>query len=127
MSDLKADHSHSAATSATGHGSPAGEHAVDFNKYVRLCGVIFLVVLCAISAMVAASFAHIGEGWTLKVTIILSIAVVNAFLVAGYLMHLLSEKKLVYTVLAFTVCFFIGLVGLTIWAMSDFPTGTAVH
>jgi len=42
-------------------------------------------------------------------------------------MHLLSEKKMVYTVLAFTVFFFAGLMGLTMWAMHDFPTGTAVH
>ena len=65
--------------------------------------------------------------WTAKVAIILTIAAVNAFFVAGFLMHLLSEKKLVYTVLAFTVFFVIGLAGLTLWAMSDFPVGTAVH
>ena len=45
---------------------------------------------------------------------------VNAFLVAGYLMHLLSEKKMIYTVLAFTVFFFAGLMGLTIWATQRF-------
>jgi hypothetical protein len=28
---------------------------------------------------------------------------------------------------AMTVFFFIGLVGLTMWAMNDFPTGTAIH
>jgi caa(3)-type oxidase subunit IV len=101
---------------------------VDLNHYIRLCGVIFLVVLCTTSAMIATSFAHhLGEGWTLKVTLILAIAVVNAFLVAGYLMHLLSEKKLVYAVLGSTVVFFIGLVGLTLWAMGGFPPGTATH
>jgi caa(3)-type oxidase subunit IV len=105
----------------------AHEHAVNLNSYIRLCAVVFLVVLCTTSAMIATSFSHLGEGWTLKVALILAIAVVNAFLVAGYLMHLLSEKKLIYTVLLFTVCFFIGLMGLTMWAMNDFPTGTAVH
>jgi hypothetical protein len=44
--------------------------------------------------------------------------------VAGFLMHLLSEKKMVYTVLLFTVCFFIGLMGLTVWATFDSPMGT---
>jgi hypothetical protein len=39
-------------------------------------------------------------------------------------MHLISEKKMIYTVLAFTVFFFIGLMGLTLWAMHDFPAGT---
>jgi caa(3)-type oxidase subunit IV len=103
------------------------EKPVSLQSYIRLCAVILLVVLCTTSAMIATSFAHIGEGWALKVTLILAIAVVNAFLVAGYLMHLLSEKKLVYTVLAFTVFFFIGLMGLTVWAHGDFPPGTAMH
>jgi len=125
MSDTKTAQSHAhhePAAHATG-----GDHAVNLNSYIRLCGIVFLVVLCTTSAMIATSFAHIGEGWTLKVTLILAIAVVNAFLVAGYLMHLLSEKKLVYTVLAFTICFFIGLMGLTLWAMDGFPPGTAMH
>ncbi|HEY5345318.1 MAG TPA: hypothetical protein VIK62_03125 [Verrucomicrobiae bacterium] len=103
------------------------EKPVSLQSYFRLCGVVFFVVLCTTSAMIATSFAHIGDGWTLKVALILAIAVVNAFLVAGFLMHLLSEKKLIFTVLIFTVFFFAGLMGLTMWAMSDFPTGTAIH
>jgi caa(3)-type oxidase subunit IV len=103
------------------------EKPVSLKSYIRLCAVVFLVVLCTTSAMIATSFSHIGEGWTLKVALILAIAVVNAFLVAGYLMHLLSEKKLIYTVLAFTVIFVIGLFALTIGATNDFPTGTVNH
>ena len=103
------------------------EKPVCLKSYIRLCAVVFLVVVCTTAAMIATSFSHIGEGWTLKVALILAIAVVNAFLVAGYLMHLLSEKKLVYTVLAFTVFFFIGLMGLTVWATNGFPPGTVSH
>jgi len=103
------------------------EPPVTLRAYMRLCAVVFLVVLCTTTAMIATSFSHLGEGWTLKITIILGIAAVNAFLVAGYLMHLLSEKKLVYTVLAFTVIFVIGLMGLTIWATNGFPPGTVSH
>ena len=104
------------------------EQPVDLKSYIRLCAVIFLVVLCTTSAMIAASFSdHLGSGWTGRVTVILGIAVINAFLVAGYLMHLLSEKKLIYTVLAFTVFFFIGLLGLTVWATFGAPPGTASH
>ena len=103
------------------------EQPVSLKSTIRLCAVVFFVIICATSGMIATSFAHIGEGWTLKVTLILAIAVVNAFLVAGYLMHLLSEKKLIYTVLAFTVVFFIGLMGLTVWATNGFPPGTAIH
>ncbi len=103
------------------------EKPVLLQNYIRLCAVIFFVILCTTSAMVATSFSHLGDGWTLKVALILAIAVVNAFLVAGYLMHLLSEKKLIYTVLAFTVIFVIGLFALTIGATNDFPTGTVNH
>ena len=127
MSESKADQQQHANPPASGHHAGADDHPVDLNSYIRLCAVVFCVALVAITAMIATSYSHIGEGWTLKVTLILGIAVVNAFLVAGYLMHLLSEKKLVYTVLAFTVCFFIGLVGLTLWAMGDFPVGTVTH
>ena len=102
------------------------EQPVNLKSYFRLCAVVFVVVLCTTALMIYASFLpHFG--WPAKVTMILAIAVVNAFLVAGYLMHLLSEKKMVYTVLIFTVIFFIGLMGLTMFAMNDFPPGTATH
>jgi uncharacterized membrane protein (UPF0136 family) len=102
------------------------EKPVTMESYIKLCSIIFVVVLCAVGGMIWASFLP-HYTWTAKVAIILGIATVNAFLVAGYLMHLLSEKKLIYTVLAFTVFFVIGLAGLTIWAMNDFPPTTAVH
>lgn len=101
-------------------------HPVNFSSYIRTCAVVFCVALVAIACMIGVSFSHIG-GWPLKVTLILALAITNAFLVAGYLMHLLSERKLVYTVMGFTIFFFAGLMGLTLWAMQDFPVGTAVH
>jgi caa(3)-type oxidase subunit IV len=98
-------------------------HSVDFKTYLRRCVYVFIAVICTTSLMIYASFLP-NFGWTAKVTMILAIACVNAFVVAGFLMHLLSEKKMIYTVLSFTVFFFIGLMGLTLWAMHDFPAGT---
>jgi heme/copper-type cytochrome/quinol oxidase subunit 4 len=95
----------------------------DLKGSIRRCGLVLLAVACTTAMMISVSFSNIG-GWPVKVTAILAVAVVNAFLVAGFLMHLLSEKKMVYTVLSFTVCFFAGLLGLTLWAMQDFPVGT---
>jgi cytochrome c oxidase subunit IV len=110
-----------AATSAAGH-----DHPVDFNAYLRRCLFVFIAALCAISLMICVSFLpHIG--WPAKVTMILAVAIVNASIVAGFLMHLLSEKKMIYSVLLVTVIFFAGLIGLTVWAINDFPTGTAIH
>ena len=102
------------------------EHPVDFKSYVRLCALVFCAVLAATGLMIYTSFLP-HYGWPFKVAMIVFIAICNAFLVAGYLMHLLSEKKMVYTVLTFTVVFFTGLMGLTLWAMRDFPVGTVVH
>ena len=85
--------------------------------------MVLFVIACTTAMMIAISFAHLG-GWPLKVTLILGVAIVNAFLVASYLMHLLTEKKMVFTVLLFTVFFFAGLMGLTMWAMQDAPVGT---
>src|SRR5882724_10863913 len=123
MSELKTASQHNAPLTDE---SELHGHPVDLKNYIRRCGLVFLAVICTTSLMIYASFLpHFG--WPAKVAMILAIAIVNAFIVAGFLMHLLSEKKMVYTVLAFTVFFFAGLMGLTVWAMNDFPTGTAVH
>ncbi len=102
-------------------------HEVSLNGYIATCVRVFIVALIAIGCMVWISFLPSHYSWAFKVTLILAVAAANAFMVAGYLMHLLSEKRLVYTVMTFTVIFVIGLAGLTLWAMQDFPVGTAVH
>jgi hypothetical protein len=38
--------------------------------------------------------------------------------VAGFFMHLVSEKKMIYAVLSFTAFFFTGLLFLTLWSMA---------
>jgi fatty acid desaturase len=101
-------------------------HSTDFKSYVRRCAYVFALVLAGTLAMVAASFAPIG-GWPVKVAVILAVACFNAFVVAGFLMHLISEKKMIYTLLGFTIIFFAGLMGLTVYAMHDMPTGTTFH
>ena len=73
MNDMETAPSHSAPAAS----GPAQEHAVDFNRYLRRCGLVFAAALCMISLMVAASFAPIG-GWPVKVAVILTIACANA-------------------------------------------------
>jgi heme/copper-type cytochrome/quinol oxidase subunit 4 len=106
--------------------SASHEHPVDFKSYLRRCACVFAAALCMIFLMVFTSFSPI-HSWLVKSAIIIAIACVNAFVVAGYLMHLLSEKKTIYTLLAFTAFFFAGLMGLTIYAMQDMPHGTIYH
>jgi cytochrome c oxidase subunit IV len=90
-----------------------------FKNYTRRCLLIFVAIVCGTGLMVAASFASVAS--TVRIALILAIAVFNAGLVSGFLMHLISERKMVYTVLIFTAIFFIGLMGLTIFAHSDVP------
>jgi caa(3)-type oxidase subunit IV len=117
------------------HNNPAAagtpeihDHPVEFNSYVRRCAAVFVAALIALGLMIWTSYLPQEHfGWPAKVTIILVIASINAFIVAGYLMHLLSERKMVYTILAFTVSFVIGLFALTLYAMTDFPNHTVIH
>ena len=125
MSELKTAEQHNAPL--TGH-SELHEHPVNFNQYLRRCLYVFVTVLCAVSLMLWASYlpaAHFS--WAAKVAIILAVACCNAFVVAGFLMHLLSERKMIYTVLAFTVFFAAAMMWLTLYAMQDFPSGTVIH
>jgi hypothetical protein len=104
------------------------DHPVEFNSYLRRCAAVLAVVFVAVGMMIWTSYipeAHLG--WSKKITIILVIASFNAFIVAGFLMHLISERKMVYTILGFTVSFVIGLFALTLYAMNDFPYHTVIH
>jgi len=101
-------------------------HTVDFKSYLRRCLYAFIAVLCTTALMIWISFLP-HYGWPAKAGLILCVACVNAFLVASFLMHLLSEKKMIYTLLGFVAVFFAGLMGLTIYAMQDMPTGTVFH
>jgi cytochrome c oxidase subunit 4 len=53
------------------------------------------------------------------IMIALAIAITKGFLVAGFFMHLLSEKKLIYAVLGLTVIFFAFLIWLPLHDIAD--------
>jgi cytochrome c oxidase subunit 4 len=84
---------------------------------------VYFALLAGTVLTVWASFIHFGSH-EINIAVALLIACVKAFLVAGYFMHLISEKKMIYSVLAFTAFFFVGLMFLTLWSMHDFPSHT---
>jgi caa(3)-type oxidase subunit IV len=55
----------------------------------------------------------------MAVSVAVLIALVKGSLVAGYFMHLISEKKLIYAVLAVTVVFFAALLALPVVTHSN--------
>ena len=92
----------------------------DVRKHLKLYIGVFLALLVGTAITVYAWTWHF-ESVAVTITVALFIACVKAFLVAGYFMHLVSERKMIYGILAFTVFFFIGLMFLTIWSYADFP------
>jgi len=102
------------------------DNAHDFKKHVKRYLFVFYALIVGTVLTVAASWLPI-ESVAVTVSIALLIACVKGFLVAGYFMHLISERKMVYGILAFTAFFFVGLMGLTLWAMGDFPWHTVTH
>ena len=79
-------------------------HAVDIDKHVRTYLIVFgcLLVLTVVTVWVASLQLSVGAG----IALALVIATVKGSLVACYFMHLISEKKLIYSVLALTLVFF---------------------
>ncbi len=98
-------------------------HSQDIAKHVKVYVTVFLALLAGTAITVGMYYVHL-QTIALTIAIALVIATTKASLVAGFFMHLVSEKKPIYTVLAVTAFFFAGLMGLIIWAMHDYPAGT---
>lgn len=105
-----------------------GDHGHDFGSHVRPYLIVFAALIFGTILTVAVSFVHFDEllmnrhdSNILNLIIGLLIAVTKAGLVVLYFMHLISEKTAIYLILGFTVFFFAGLMGLTLWASHDLP------
>lgn len=85
---------------------------------VRRHAFIMLALMLCTLVMVSVSLLPLGSPG-LKVVLVLGFAVMEAFLVAGHLMHLITERGLVFSVLLVTGIFFAGLLFLPILAQAD--------
>ena len=115
-------HSTQAAPSAQAH-SAGDEH---FSHHVRRYLFVFYALLFGTLITVGASYIPFGNR-EINIAVALAIAIAKASLVACYFMHLISERKMIYGIMAFTAFFFIGLMFLTVWSFSDFPRNTITH
>ena len=94
------------------------EHtAAEIDKHVRVYITVFVTLMVLTIVTVAISRFHLPV--PLAVTVALVVATVKGTLVACYFMHLISEQKLIYAVLALTVVFFVALVALPVLTVSD--------
>ncbi len=107
------------------HEHSAEEIRKHVNRYL-LIGVALMVGTGLTVWAAFIDFAKVlpGKDLNWNVIVALIIACAKGFLVAGFFMHLISEKKMIYSVLAFTVFFFAALMYLTIWSMER---GNLIH
>lgn len=93
----------------------AHDHA-DIDRHVRAAMFVFGSLLVLTGLTVSAYFLHLPT--RLAIALALLIATVKGSLVAAWFMHLISEKRIIYWVLALAAAFFIPLL--------LFPTFTAL-
>ena len=92
------------------HTAESSDHAVDIDRHVRVYITVFVALMILTVITVAISRLHLSV--PIAVTVALFVAIIKGGLVAGYFMHLVSEKKLIYAVLVLTVVFFVALMAL---------------
>jgi cytochrome c oxidase subunit 4 len=98
-------------------------HSVDdVRKSVRTYLMIFGALMVLTIITVGVSYVHLPLA--LAVTVALVVATIKGSLVAMYFMHLLHERKVIYWVLMLTVIFFIFLMFVPLFTVSDKVTGT---
>lgn len=93
-----------------------GHSVEDIKKHVRRYLIIGVALMIGTALTVWASYIDFGTP-TMNIVVALVIATLKGFLVAGFFMHLISERKMIYGILIATVFFFAGLMYLTIWSM----------
>src|SRR5437899_3780556 len=107
--------------STPGAAAPAAAaHDDHFQDHVKRYLFVFYALLFGTVITVAASYIPFGHR-AVNIGVALFIACGKAFLVAGYFMHLVSERKMIYGILAFTAFFFVCLMFITLWSMGDTP------
>jgi cytochrome c oxidase subunit 4 len=100
----------------------AGDHAADIDRHVRIYITVFVSLMALTIVTVAISRFHLPV--PIAVAVALLVATIKGSLVACYFMHLISEKKLIFAVLALTVVFFIALLALPALTTSN---GFGIH
>ena len=87
------------------------------HDHVRIYVTVFVALMALTLVTVSVSYLHLPI--PLAIAVALTIAVVKGSLVAGYFMHLISERKLIYAVLILTIVFFAVLLYTPVWGYGE--------
>jgi len=94
------------------------DSTVDLN--VRRYVMVSVTIAVAALLVVGVSLMDFGNH-RINIGLSLVVIAVQAALVLGFMMHLFSEKKLIYSVLGFTGFFLVFLMFLILWAYGEVP------
>jgi cytochrome c oxidase subunit IV len=97
-----------------------------FSQHIRGYLYVFYALIFGTLVTVGASYIPFGHR-AVNIGVALLIASCKASLVAGYFMHLISERKMIYGIMGFTMFFFLGLIILTLSSYADLPTNSITH
>lgn len=86
-------------------------------KSLRVYLMVFGALMALTIITVAVSSLHLSIVGA--VVVALFVAGIKASLVAGYFMHLISERKMIYAMLMLTAVFFVALMMLPVWHHAD--------
>jgi cytochrome c oxidase subunit IV len=84
-----------------------GHGHLDLKKHVRTYIVVFVSLMVLTLVTVAISYLHLPVAAAVGLGLL--VATIKGSLVACYFMHLISERKLIYIVMALTVFMFFGV------------------
>ena len=90
------------------------DHAAHIDRHVRNYLLVF-GALMILTVLTVAAWYYLELSGPATIGVALLIATVKASLVAGVFMHLISERKLIYSVLILTVAFFLVLILVPMW------------
>jgi cytochrome c oxidase subunit IV len=98
----------------------SAETVEDIRKHVRIYVAVFIALMALTIVTVAISYLHLSL--PIAVALALFVALIKGSLVAGFFMHLVSEKKAIYAALVITVVFFLVLLFMPIFWHADTVT-----
>jgi len=81
--------------------------AVAIRRQTKIYVAVFAALMVLTIITVTVSYLHLSTPLTIAVALL--IATIKGSLVAAYFMHLISERKAIYSILILTVVFFVVL------------------
>lgn len=91
--------------------------AVAIRRQTKIYVAVFAALMVLTVITVTVSYLHLSTPTTIAIALL--IASIKGSLVAAYFMHLISERKAIYSILVLTVVFFVVLMFVPSFGIFD--------